>query len=109
MVSPMNPSSGIRQYTAAEETKSFLLPERPTDNPPTRSFQVTNAPAATNKAEIAYSARIEWPYAIQKPTRIIISGESSAQSGIQRERNASTSSHDIPALRAATFIFVTII
>src|SRR6185436_12715453 len=107
MVSPMKPTVGSRQYTTAEVTKTFLLPESPTHRPPTRSFQVTNMLAAINKVEIAYSAHIEWPYAIQKPTRTIMSGARLAHSGSQRERNTSTSSHEMPALRAATFILVT--
>src|SRR6185503_19163274 len=36
-----------------------------------------------------------------------MSGARLAHSGSQRERNTSTSSHEMPALRAATFIFVT--
>src|SRR5437868_4125167 len=109
MASPMKPSSGTKQYTAAAVINFFLLPESPTHKPPTRTFQVTNALVATSKAEIAYSAHIEWPYAIQKPRRIIIKGARSAHDGSQTERKTSTNSHDIPALKAATFILVTII
>src|SRR5215475_9548620 len=41
--------------------------------------------------------------------RNIIKGARSAHNGSQMERNTSTNSHDIAALRAATFILITII
>src|ERR1051326_2300089 len=103
---PGNPNSGTRTYGMAERANVLEFPESPSHRPPAKNLHVSNALASITNIASTYGG---YPWGRRKTPWINARESGLAQSGSHSETNASTSSHEISVLTAATFILITTI